>query len=237
MPQKNVVSAAMLGALLAAGLIMLGHQLSNAALDFKQLERTVTVKGLSEKAVAADVAIWPLNYQIASNELENLYQTIQSNNESIVSFLEKHGITRKEITFNPPVVNDAFAQSYNNNAKFRYSGQGSLTVYSEQIDKVREAMANTIELGKQGIVLAAEGYRDQTVFMFNGLNDIKPTMVEEATRNAREVAEKFASDSDSKLGKIKTASQGQFSISDRDATTPYIKKVRVVSTIQYYLSD
>ena len=76
-----------------------------------------------------------------------------------------------------------------------------------------------------------------TQFLFNGLNNIKPAMIEEATRNAREVAEKFAHDSGSKLGKIKRASQGQFSIDDRDSNTPYIKKVRIVSTVEYYLVD
>jgi len=98
-------------------------------------------------------------------------------------------------------------------------------------------MSGVIELGKKGIVLTAQNYNNKTQFVFSGLSDIKPDMIEEATKNARAVANKFASDSDSILGKIKTAKQGQFSIKDRDATTPHIKKVRVVSTIEYYLSD
>ena len=77
----------------------------------------------------------------------------------------------------------------------------------------------------------------RTQFLFNGLNNIKPAMIEEATRNAREVAEKFAHDSGSKLGKIKRASQGQFSVEDRDSNTPYIKRLRIVSTVEYYLTD
>ena len=80
-------------------------------------------------------------------------------------------------------------------------------------------------------------YHSQTEYIFTRLNEVKPEMIEEATRKAREVAEKFASDSQSKLGKIKNASQGQFSIYARDKNNPHIKKVRVVSTVQYYLSD
>ena len=75
------------------------------------------------------------------------------------------------------------------------------------------------------------------MFIFSKLNDLKPEMIEEATKNARAVAEKFAEDSKSRLGKIKSASQGQFSVEDRDSSTPHIKQVRVVSTVEYYLSD
>ena len=96
-------------------------------------------------------------------------------------------------------------------------------------------MIKLADLGKQGIAISGEGYNTQ--FVYSQLNQIKPAMIEEATRNAREAANKFAKDSDSTLGKIKRASQGQFSIEDRDSSTPHIKKVRVVSTVQYYLSD
>jgi hypothetical protein len=98
-------------------------------------------------------------------------------------------------------------------------------------------MSSLSELGKNGIVFSGEDYQAKTEYLFTKLNDVKPEMIEEATRNAREVASKFASDSNSSLGKIKKASQGQFSIEDRDKNNPHIKKVRVVSTVEYYLSD
>lgn len=98
-------------------------------------------------------------------------------------------------------------------------------------------MGELSELGKQGIVFSSNNYESRTEYLFTRLNEIKPEMVEEATRKAREVAMKFASDSDSRLGKIKRASQGQFSINSRDRNNPHIKKVRVVSTVEYYLSD
>ena len=98
-------------------------------------------------------------------------------------------------------------------------------------------MKKVVELVKEGIAISGQDYKNKTEFLFTDLNKIKPAMIEEATKNAREVARKFAKDSGSRLGKIKNASQGQFSINDRDTSTQYIKKVRVVSTIKYYLSD
>ncbi len=239
MKQNNILSALILGALLAAGLIVLGNQAGETALQVKQMERTITVKGLSEREVPADLAIWYITSEIASNELNGFYAEVQDKSHIIFEFLKKAGIAPEEITLNPPVVNDMFAKNYaNQNAiKFRYTGNFTVTVYSKQIDTVREAMKRVIELGEKGVVLSAQNYASKNQFIFSGLNDIKPAMIEEATKNAREVANKFAADSDSVLGKIRKARQGQFSISDRDATTPHIKKVRVVSTIEYYLSD
>jgi len=110
-------------------------------------------------------------------------------------------------------------------------------VYSSNIEAVRMVMNKLSELGKQGIVFTGGGYQYQTEYIFTRLNEVKPEMIEEATRKAREVADKFANDSKSTLGKIKRASQGQFSISARDKNNPHIKRVRVVSTVEYYLSD
>ena len=98
-------------------------------------------------------------------------------------------------------------------------------------------MGALLELGKQGIAFTGDPYQNQVEYLFTRLNGIKPEMIEEATRNAREVAQKFAEDSRSRLGKIRRASQGQFSIEPRDTNNPHIKKVRVVSTVEYYLSD
>lgn len=110
----------------------------------------------------------------------------------------------------------------------------AVSVATTDVDTVLKAMVNQSELIQKG-VLFTQNYRTQ--FSFNGLNSIKPEMVEEATKNARSTAQKFAEDSDSELGKIRRASQGQFSIYDRDSNTPYIKRVRVVTTVEYYLKD
>ena len=112
-----------------------------------------------------------------------------------------------------------------------------ITVASSKVDLVRRLINEQSELLKQGIAITGGDYMYRVKYEYSDLNSIKPQMIEEATKNARTAAQKFASDSDSKLGKIKRASQGQFSISDRDEFTPYIKKVRVVTTMDYFLED
>jgi hypothetical protein len=138
-----------------------------------------------------------------------------------------------------PTVLDKQAQGYARDSEVAYRSSGSsvITVYTGRVDLVRATMKEAVELGKAGIAIVGQDYQTRTEFLFTRLNDIKPAMIEEATRKAKEVAEKFAGHSNSTLGKIKKARQGQFSITDRDSNTPYIKKVRVVSTIEYYLSD
>ena len=131
---------------------------------------------------------------------------------------------------------DKLAREYDNagDSRFRYTASSTITVYSGKVDQVRQTMTKVAELGQQGIAIAGDSYSTQ--FLYTKLNDIKPAMIEEATRNAREAAAKFAKDSESTLGKIKHANQGMFSIDNRDTSTAYIKKVRVVSTVDYYLS-
>ncbi len=231
-------SAFILGVFLFFGLSALGYLLANAAIKIKEYERTVVVKGLSEREYDADIVIWPIKFTLSGNNLENLYREIEKNTLKIKSFLVKRGISAEDITFASPQIIDKFAQQYGSDKpEFRYTGFQTLTVYSKNIKAVRSVMGSLSELGKQGIIFTADDYNSRTEYIFNRLNEIKPAMIEEATRNAREVAEKFASDSKSKLGKIKRASQGQFSIRARDTNNPHIKKVRVVSTVEYYLSD
>jgi hypothetical protein len=239
MNNRNIVGAFLLGALVCIGLIGLGYQLAQGIIHIKSLDRTVTVKGLSEREVPANVAIWPITFQEAGNDLNQLFSTIQKNNERVGLFLERRGFKPEEISVSPPGILDKQAEGYagTQQIKFRYSGNSTITVYSEKVDDVRKAMNELVELGKQGIAIARSNYQTQTEFLYTKLNEIKPEMIEEATKNAREVAEKFARDSNSRLGKIKTARQGQFSINHRDNNTPHIKNVRVVSTIEYYLSD
>ena len=211
-----------------------------AAVDkFKQFDRTVHVKGLSEKEFRADIVIWPIQFVSASNDLEQLYDSMEDNSDKIRAYLLLNGLTEKEISLSAPAITDRSAQQYggNDRSDYRYTAMQTVTVYSEHVDEVRALMSSLSELGKQGIVFVGNTYQSQVEFIFNRLNDIKPSMVEEATKKAREVAEKFAQDSKSKLGKIKRASQGQISIRARDKNNPHIKTVRVVTTIEYYLSD
>lgn len=230
MNNKDIRAAFVLGAFICLGLILLGYLTAGSITKIKALNRTVEVKGLSEREVPANIAIWPIKF---------LFSTIQRKNAVIIEFLKKHGFKENEIFTAAPAVIDKQAQEYAETqiSKYRYSGSSTITVYTENVDLVRITMQKLVELGKLGIAITGETYESKTQFIFTKLNDIKPAMIEEATKNAREVAEKFAQDSKSKLGKIKSALQGQFSIDDRDSNTPYIKKVRVVSTIEYYLTD
>ncbi|WP_439134962.1 SIMPL domain-containing protein [Pseudomaricurvus sp.] len=232
-------SGIFLGVFVCVGLSVLGYLLASAAIEYKLYERTVTVKGLSEREYSADIVIWPIQFNVASNNLGELYKTIDQQSDNIRTFLETNGIKSDEISMDLPSITDKSAQQYSggNRAEFRYTATQTLTVYSKHIDETRTVMSQLSQLGKQGIVFMGNSYGVQTEYLFTRLNEVKPEMIEEATRKAREVAEKFAADSDSSLGKIKRASQGQFSISARDKNNPHIKRVRVVSTVEYYLSD
>lgn len=239
MCDSHKLNTTILGIFLLLGLSSLGYLLGDAAITFKEYERTVTVKGLSEREYEADIVIWPIQFTTASNDLSEIYSVIESNTAKIRIFLEGSGISSDEITFSSPAITDKSALQYGNQdgAQFRYTAIQSVTVYSRNINDVRKVMSRMSELGKQGIVITSGDYQSQTEYLFTRLNEVKPEMIEEATRKAREVAEKFASDSKSALGKIRSASQGQFSINDRDKNNPHIKTVRVVSTVAYYLSD
>lgn len=232
-------SALLLGLCILLGLALLGWLLGDAAIRFKEYERTVAVKGLSEREYPADVVIWPIQFAAADNDLGALYATIERNTGAIRAFLGARGIGETEITVAPPVIVDKAAQRYGDGprSEFRYTAQQTVTVYSSNVEAVRAVMSQLAEIGRQGIALTGGEYENATEYLFTRLNEVKPGMIQEATTKAREVAEKFAADSASRLGKIRSASQGQFSIEPRDKNNPHIKKVRVVSTVEYYLSD
>jgi hypothetical protein len=228
-----------IGAAIFLGLVAFGFILGNAAITFKEYERTVTVKGLAEEEHLADIVIWPIQFTEASNQLEDIYEQLESSGEKVRKFLTERGVSENEISISTPLVTDKSAQRWGGqqDAQFRFVADQTVTIYSEDVEKIREVMSQLADLGKQGITLSGDEYQVRPEYIFNSLNDIKPQMIEAATKEARAVAEKFAEDSNSQLGKIKTAYQGQFSISPRDNNNPHIKNVRVVSTVVYYLSD
>ncbi|WP_105264794.1 SIMPL domain-containing protein [Pseudoalteromonas sp. T1lg76] len=224
--------------LLALGLASIGILLSNAIIEFKAMDRTVVVKGLAEQQVQADTAIWPIVFTEAGEQLEEVTAAVEQKQNAVVAFLKLHGFSDEEISLGQVTVVDKKAQQYGpEQVGLRYLVSANMSVYSQDPNKVRHASSQISELAKQGIAIGGDRYTNRIEYLFTGLNDIKPQMIEQATRNAREVAVKFARDSDSTLGKIKSARQGQFSISDRDSSSPHLKKVRVVSTVEYYLVD
>lgn len=227
------------GLAIMVGLIVLGAMMPRAVEKYRSYDRTVNVKGLCEREVKADKVIWPVVYKVMANDVQSIYDQTDAGNAQIMAFLESGGIAADEITVAVPQISDKLANEYgDNNRAFRYIAKNVITVCTSDVDKVLALMSRQSELLKEGVVTDGSNQWENPVeFRYEGLNDIKPEMIEEATRNAREAAQKFAKDSDSRLGKIKTANQGTFTIENRDSNTPYIKKVRVVTSVTYYLKN
>ena len=235
---NKIASFASAGLLIGVGLLLLGLCMKSGIDDFAHRDRIVTVRGLAQRDIPANKVTWPIVSKLTGDDLKSLYTQVQSIDSAITTFLKTNGITDAEISVNPPAVTDLKADQYNAaNAPYHYSVTAVVTVTSSRVELVRKLINRQTELMAQGIAITAGDYNYPTLYEYTDLNTIKPAMIAEATQNARKAAVKFAEDSHSKLGKIKTASQGQFSIDDRDQYTPQIKTVRVVSTIEYYLKD
>ena len=227
-----------LGIAFILGMLVLGGSLVLMINNMKSYDRCVTVKGLCEKEVMADKVIWPIVYKQGGNELGELYNRVKDMNAVIVKFLKVAGVSDSEITTNAPSILDTQTNLYGERKEYRYIVTAGVTVCSNQVELIVKLQTEQAKLYEKGIPVGmGENWSHPTTYSFTGLNDIKPAMIEEATINARQAAEKFAKDSNSKLGKIKNATQGQFSVSDRDSNTPYIKNVRVVTNVVYYLKD
>lgn len=225
-------------AIIALGMLALGLCIKSGIDNFTNKDRVVTVKGLAEKEVKADKVTWPIQTKELGNDLPQLYGKINVTTAKIKAFLKQQGVKGSEISVNAPVVIDLNADQWNNNVrKFRYNITSTITVTSSQVELVRGIIARQGELLKQGVAVVDGGYDSKVQYEYVSFKKMKPTMMQEAIKNAELTATQFAKNSSSKLGKIVKADQGQFSIEDRDATTPYIKKVRVVTTVTYSLKD
>lgn len=225
---------------IAISIVIAGYFIGNTYKNGKAFERSVQVKGLSEKQVNADLAVWPISITIAGNDLNVLKNELEKQNFEIKNFFLKEGFTEKELNSGTTNINDSKAALYGGNEQnreFRYIASSDFTVRTGDISKLQKALTNSLELISKGILMSSKNTWQPIQYSFSGLNKLKPEMIEEATKNAREVAEKFARDSNSKVSKIKSAQQGLFSINDLDQNTSDIKIVRVVSTIEYQLED
>ena len=226
------------GLAIMVGLVVLGLMIPRAVSVYRSYDRTVDVKGLCEREVKADRVIWPITYKVMADDIRSIYSQLDGSVATIKDFLLSGGISEDEISVSVPSVSDEFANEYGENQRtFRYIAKNVVTVCTDKVDLVLALMARQSELLKKGIVTESNDWENRVEFSYEGLNDIKPEMIEIATMNAREAAQKFAKDSGSRLGKIKTANQGTFSIVDRDSNTPYIKKIRIVTYVTYYLKN
>lgn len=238
------------GALVAIGLIVGGWLLGSQIKDVRLADRYVTVRGLAERNVTANLAIWPLSFREAGNDLEATYAKSEQDNKTILAFLAAQGIPQSDIVLGQPSVTDTQANSYGGpRAPNRYIVERSITVHSSDVNKVAAAVQKTSALIAQGVVLGGGpqyGSQNSVSYVYTELNKIKPEMITEATRNARVAAGRFAADSGSKVGTIRQAQQGLFTITSADeasgaggfsSNSSILKKVRVVTTIEYYLDQ
>ena len=221
-------------ALIAVGIICLGWFLKAGIDDFANKDRKVTVKGLAEREVPADKVTWSIGTKVTGNDLPMLYESINLQTDKIKRFLKQNGLDEKEVTVNPPSISDLEAREWgDNNKNFRYIVSTTITVATGKVEEVKKAIFQQAELLKQGVAIE----NSDAQYEYASFQQMKPEMMAEAIKNAQKTAEQFAEASNARLGEIQTAGQGQFEIDNRDQNTPYIKKLRVVTTITYSLKD
>ena len=234
MKEKSIISAA----LIAFGIMCMGWFVKMGIDNFASKDRKVNVKGLAEQEVEADKVTWPIVSKEVGNDLPGLYDKIGVTQGKIKAFLLGSGIKEAELTVNAPQVVDLSAREYGDkNQPYRYIVTSVITVTSQNVKQVRGIIAKQGDLLKEGVAIVDGGYENPVKYEYVSFKEMKPKMMQEAIENAEKTAQQFAENSHSKLDKIVSADQGQFSIENRDENTPYIKKVRVVTTVTYSLKD
>lgn len=236
MNDRNGLAAALIGIPLAAGIVLAGWFIGHALLEARAAERYVTVRGLSERDVPANLALWPVVFSVTAGDLASLQRRVDDGVQKIRAFLERD-FAADEISASAPKITDREAQGMMGQSRSgeRYVAEAVVTVRTGKIGAVRSALARSGELVGAGVALI-RSYEMNTQYLFTELERIKPEMIAEATLDARRAAEQFAKDSGSRVGAIRNAQQGLFSIEDRDPFSPETKKVRVVTTVQFFLN-
>ena len=226
--KKNYI----LGVSIVLAALVLGLMMVCTVKTLKSYDDTVKVRGLCEREVPADRVVWRINYSVKSNDLAELRSTIHRNNDVIVKLLRDAGFTEDEVKVGTASYDDRYSWSNNvSQISFRYQASQTVTVFTKNLDLVRR-LQQTLENDLVNQNILASSYAD---YQYLGLNDIKPSMIAESLENARVAADEFAKNSHSRIGKMRTASQGYFEVEDLDENTPQVKKVRVVTTVEYYL--
>lgn len=218
---------------LALGLGAAGFFVGTGIAGHRAEHRTISVKGLSEKEVPASIAIWTLRYDASGNTIQEINGQLEGDTKAVVSFLKGLGFDDKEIAVQPPSVNDLSLASRGKDVPpppYRFTASQSVLLRTAKVDSIKSARAASSSLIASGVQLSGNC---EPNFIFNRLNEIKPGMIQEATKNARIAADQFARDSQASLGKLRNATQGWFQIEDRDPATPEQKVVRVVAEVQY----
>jgi hypothetical protein len=196
--------------------------------EFSKQASYVEVKGLSERIVKADIAVWSLNFEVKSNDIDSLYADTERNISAIKSFLTQKGFDNSEINVAPINI---YQDTYKD-ALFRYNSSNQVSVYTKKVDQAKTASNETLFLVKKGVVLN----QNSISFDFSDINSIKPEMLTDAIKNAQTTAEQFAKNANSTLGDVVRGNQGVFEITDKDPGSPEYKKIRLVSTLRFLLN-
>jgi len=230
-------SFAVLGALLALGLCIFGIEIGAAVKKGREFDRYFTVRGLSEREVKATLVIWPIRFSVSSNDLPSLQVEMGKARSVVMEFLQENNIAIDDCVFGlPSIVDRADERRERERTTLpRYSAVMTLVVRSKNVNVVKSAIQKSEVLIAKGIPLISDDYDHKIEFLYDGINAIKPAMIEEATANARAAAQKFAQDSKATVGKIRRATQGVVEIEDRDVASPELKTVRVVTTIDFFI--
>lgn len=231
------------------GLALNGIFIGRAIQRFKKEDRFISVKGFSEREVKANLAVWTIKTRITTNDISEGSKQVENDKQKIMEFLRQKGIGENEIFQQDLKVVDKMAREYgdDNVGNYRYIIENSMQVRSENVDNVQRVKRMTDELLKIGVVISnINEYQPSVQYLYTKLNDIKPEMLSEATQNARKAALEFTRESKVGLGEMKKASQGLFTIVDRDDfvagqtgegygnnVNDIWKKVRVVVNIEY----
>lgn len=222
---------------LALGIVVAGYLIGEALIQARSSQRAVSVRGLAEREVPANLALWPIVFTVTSDELGDLQRKADEGVAKVRAFLASD-FPAEQISVSAPRVQDREAQGMRGDGRQldRFTAEVTVTVRTDKIDVAKKAIERSGELVKQGVAVI-RSYEYNTQYLFTELETIKPGMIAEATKDARRAAEQFAKDSGSGVGAIRNAQQGLFSIEDRDQFSPEFKKVRVVTTVDYYLGD
>ncbi|WP_291013192.1 SIMPL domain-containing protein [Hydrogenophaga sp.] len=239
----NHIARFLTALLVAAGIAIAGFAVSQGLERFRMADRSVTVKGLAEKDVESDFAIWTLSFRRAGAEFSGVQQALAADREKVLAFLKARGFTDEELETRPLQVQDLLAREYaQGNVPFRFNGTGQVLVKSARVAEVEKAALAVDPLIQEGVQLGGEnnGARSGPRFQLRGFNDVKAPLLAEATRNAREQAQKFAAEAGAQLGPLKNANQGVIRITgddgnDYDDGSSRGKRLRVVSTFEYEL--
>ncbi|WP_038012601.1 SIMPL domain-containing protein [Thauera sp. 63] len=227
--------------LLAGGVAFAGLKVGEGIERFRMADRSIVVKGLAERDVKSDFAVWTLSFRRAADEFSAVQQALAADRDQVVNFLHGQGFTDDEIEVRPLQVQDLLAREYGpDRVALRFNGQGQVTVKSARVDAVAAASNRIDPLIKAGVQLGGDGEGGWPRYQLRGFNDIKPQLLEEATLSAREQARKFAADAGATLGPVKSANQGAIRIldddgSDMDSSRTIGKRLRVVSTFEFSL--